>query len=784
MKTSNNTRLVYIGNYPPRQCGIGTFTENLVKSVAYAAAQSEYPLHAEVVAMNNGTSYQYPDIVSRVIQEETVEHYLETAAHINQTADVCIIQHEYGIFGGDHGQHLLKLVNQLKIPFLVTLHTVLQQPSRAQRQIVRLLAEKTYQLVVMSQKAKNFLIDSYGISAEKIAIIEHGVPNAPRGDRMTLRKEFGFDGKKIVLTFGLLGPGKGIETMIRALPELLEQHPDVEYWVLGKTHPNIVKHEGERYRESLMNMAEELGVGDHLVMKNEFVDETMLFNYLRATDIYVTPYPHEAQITSGTLSYAVGAGTPVVSTPYWHAQELLADGRGRYFDFKNSDQLAGVLRDLFNREDELQDIAAKAAQYGDTLRWNTKGQEYLDVVRRSIIEPIDAAAKPGPAPGRQQLPAVNFDHLRALTDGTGVIQHAKYAIPNFKEGYCLDDNARALLLGATAHQQGYRQLDGVIQSALSYIYYAQTEDGWFRNFMSYDRKFLDQVGSEDAFGRAMWALGYALAYPPGDIHQPLIREIYYKAFDKIDTLISLRSMAYAALGICYSLEQFPADQRLLEQLERLRNRIADEFRHGKTDGWDWYESVVAYGNGFLPLSLIRSLEFLEDEEVRQIAFSSLKFLEELTLAGEHLRPIGCNPFFRRGEKVCHFDQQPIDAMAMVLLYTYAYRLTGEAEFQQKARLSFEWFLGKNDLGLPLYNETNGGCYDGLMPDGVNLNQGAESTIAFLISRLQVNDLYNDERPLTRQDVNRLERSKETHNRIQDVVRARPFRRQRISYWKD
>lgn len=782
MKGSKLT-LAYIGNYPPRQCGIGTFTQNLMRSIAEAGAGTDQVLHAEVIAMNNGRAHEYPQEVSRVIQEDTPVDYLQSAAYINQGADVCILQHEYGIFGGDHGRHILSLVEKLEVPLIVTLHTVLKTPSIPQKMIVRALADKAHRLVVMSRKAKLFLVEAYGIPAEKVMIIEHGVPNFPRGTRSELRRQFGFDQKKIVLTFGLLGPGKGIETMIQALPELVAEHPEVEYWVLGKTHPNIVKHEGERYRESLMQMAEELGVGDHLVMKNEFVDEERLFQYLVATDIYVTPYPNEAQITSGTLSYAVGAGTPVVSTPYWHAQELLAEGRGRYFEFKNPRQLAATLIELFHEEAELARMSERAAHYGDGLKWKKKGDEYLQLILEALSE--EEILPPGPNRESPQLPELNFDHLLHMTDSTGILQHAKYSIPNFKEGYCLDDNARALLLGAMAQRQGYSQTASVVRAALAYMYYVQQEDGWFRNFVSYDRNFLDKTGSEDAFGRAIWALGYALAYPPAEVHRPLLEELYSKAFPHIDRLVSLRAMAYAVLGISSYLEAQPADEQHLEQLKRLRDRIVEQFRHNASTEWCWYESILAYGNGLLPLALIRSLAYLDCEETRAIAFDSMSFLSELTLAEGHLRPIGCNPFYRKGATLCYYDQQPIDAMAMVLLKRYAFQLTKNELYLRHADLCFQWFTGKNDLSLSLYQPENGGCYDGLMKDGVNLNQGAESTLAYLIARLAIDELYEENskketsQSLARSGVNRLRQVGERPR-----PRVRLFQKGQISYLKD
>lgn len=736
-------KLIVIGNYPPRQCGISTFTQNLVQSIAAAAHKKTVDMKLEIIAMNDDRTYDYPAEVNHSIQQDSLTDYFKAAEYINENADACIIQHEYGIFGGEHGSYILNLTDQLQIPFIVTFHTVLKEPGFVQQNILYTLARKAYKVVVMSKKATQFLQEAYNIPSHKISIIEHGVPNFEPACRQQLRQEFGFSDKKILLTFGLLGRGKGIETVIQSLPKLVQQHPNVQYWLLGKTHPNVVLHEGEAYRESLQEMAEQLGVADNLVLKNEFVDEKTLFDYLSAADIYVTPYVNEAQITSGTLSYAIGAGVPVLSTPYWHAQELLSEGRGQLFDFKNSEQLCDMLTELLHEPDKLEEMRRRASTYGKTLKWNQKGAEYLQTLLDSVQQHKHSAHRPRASKKAISLPELNLSHIFTLTDSTGIIQHAKYAIPNFFEGYCLDDNARALLATSMAHRQGHLEVAPLVTTYLSYIYYMQREDGRFRNFLGYDRRFLDQVGSEDSFGRTIWALGYALAYPPSRMHEPLIKELFFKAYANIEKLISPRAIAYSILGLCSYLEKDNSNENVLGMLKKLTQRLVDLYIQDSSPDWPWFEHILAYGNGFLPLALFRSLEYIDSEETERIALESTAFLEELTLNEGHLRPVGCHGFYRKGKKLCYYDQQPIDAMAMVLLYSYAYKLTGNEDFYDKAILSFRWYLGKNDLHLPLYNPVNGGCYDGLMQEGINLNQGAESTLSYTIARLAIGELQQE-----------------------------------------
>ncbi|MFW5755439.1 MAG: glycosyltransferase family 4 protein, partial [Tangfeifania sp.] len=525
-------KIAFIGTYPPRQCGIGTFTHNLVKAVVSNTDSKMIAKHAMIVAINeNEQNYDYAEEVKHVIRQNQQSDYIEAAKYINYSdAEVCILEHEFGIFGGDDGVFILPLIHRLEIPLIVTFHTVLKEPSYTQRSIVEEIGKKAARIVVMSKRAMDFLSDIYKIPKEKIVLIEHGVPEFDKISRKQAKQKNGLTGKKVLFTFGLLSRNKGIETVIHALPQVVKKHPDLIYVVLGATHPNILKHAGEEYRDYLRRLVKNLELEKHVHFNNRFVTETVLFEYLNASDIYITPYLSESQITSGTLSYAVGAGCAVVSTPYWHAQELLDNGRGRLFDFKNSEELSTILTELLDDEDKLISIREKAFEYGKKIRWPKIGKQYLylaeyvndnwDKEKALEKQPIDI----------RMLPSYNLEHIRRLTDDTGIVQHAKYGIPNLKEGYCVDDNSRALIMALMAYRQN-KDKDALrlMPVYLSFIHYMQRENGNFRNFLSFSRQYLDEYGSEDSFGRTIWALGYLLRFPPNDSFRQIGREIFFKS---------------------------------------------------------------------------------------------------------------------------------------------------------------------------------------------------------------------------------------------------------------
>jgi glycosyltransferase involved in cell wall biosynthesis len=737
-------KICYIGTFPPRECGIATFTRNLADSMLTASDEAESNQGFVVAINDNGLSYDYTREVKVVIRQEEQADYLEAANFINLSgANVCVLEHEYGIFGGQDGIYILPLLYRLKIPFIVTLHTVLKSPSYNQRAVMVEICKLAQSIVVMSQTAIDMLTAEYQIAAEKIALIAHGVPDM-QFDQQSSKKEFKLSSKKVLLTFGFIGRNKGIETVLKALPAVVGNYPEVVYIVLGKTHPNVIRHSGEEYRIYLMRMVKKLGIEKHVIFLNDFIDQSELFKYLSASDIYITPYTNEAQITSGTLSYAIGAGSAVVSTPYWHAAELLAEGRGRLFDFNDSDALSAILLDLMDHPQVMTDLRKNAHDYGREITWPKIGKKYVQLAEKVVAEQPEVLVKKEIILDPLLLPPFLLDHVKRMTDDTGIIQHAKYGIPNLKEGYCLDDNARALLMVLMAYKRNKSSLALQLSPTyLSYINYMQNPDGLFRNFLSFNRNFLDEVGSEDSFGRTIWALGYLLGNAPNDAFYQTGREIFFDAAPHFVKLKSIRSIANTIVGICYYLKSNPSDESMLSILGKLATRLVTEFSMHQSEDWHWFESLLAYDNAFLPLALLHASEFLNDEKVRQTAMESMDFLSETTLKNGYLSIIGNENWFKKEGEKSMFAQQPLDALAMVLMFHQAFRLTKDKAYTTQLNTCFMWFLGENDLRISLYDFETKGCCDGLESWGLNRNQGAESTLAYLISHLSVLEAYEE-----------------------------------------
>lgn len=735
-------RIAYISTYTPRECGIATFNHNLMNAITANFPEKSTLLQGGfVVALNDSENiqeYEYPEEVKYVIRQNHQKDYIRAANYINTSnADVCILEHEFGIFGGESGIYILPLLNRLEKPLVSILHTILKDPSYVQRIIIREIAEQSAKIIVMSQRAVEFLTTIYDIPAEKIQIIEHGVPDVDAPEENPVKNLSSFKNHRVLLTFGLISRNKGLETVIRALPKVVENHPDVMYVILGNTHPGVIKNSGEEYRDHLKTLAMQLNVSKNLSFINRFVPEDELVNYLAGADIYVTPYLNEAQITSGTLSYAVGAGAAVVSTPYWHATELLAENRGRLFEFKNADALAEIINELLDQERVLSELKQNAYNYGLHLRWPVIGAEYINVaieacsthffsdkiLKDSIVDP-------------EIMPKFSLTHILRLTDDTGIVQHAKYGIPNLKEGYCLDDNARALIMALMAYQRNKSQeAFELLPVYLSFIHYMQTEDGNFRNFLSFNRQYLDEVGSEDSFGRTIWSLGYLIGCAASNSYREFATEIFHKSYSHFKALKHLRGMANTIIGICLYLKAVPGDEGMVIELMRLTQPLIDAYEQNQSDGWEWFEEKMTYDNAILPLALLHSCEITGNEKAREVALKTMAFLDELTLSKGYLSPVGNDGWYYKGGKFPTYDQQAIETMAMVLMHFQAYQTLHKAEHIEKMFLSYKWFLGENTLRAPLYDHETKGCCDGLLPTGINRNQGAESTLAYLISHL-------------------------------------------------
>lgn len=729
-------KIICIGNYPPRKCGIATFTENLVKSIFNAADEHAVPLEIEVVAMNEtGQVYDYPEIVKFTISDKIRSEYVKAADYINASdADICLFQHEYGIYGGNSGLLVLDLLRRVKIPIVSTFHTVLQKPSFHQREVLKKIAEYSQKVVIMNRLAIPFLTDVFKVPESKIVRIEHGVPDFGKIDKSKVTRPNSWKGRHVLLTFGLLGRSKGIETVIKALPEIVEKHPDVLYVVLGKTHPHVVKYAGEEYREYLEKLTSDLGLENNVEFLNKYVSEEELSNYLLATDMYVTPYLNKAQITSGTLCYAVGGGSAVISTPYWHAEELLADGRGRLFGFEDSTALASVVTGLLDAPAEMEKLQQRAYAYGLKIAWPRIGFEYISAFQVAMENFVPFA---GPmSPFEISIPELNTSHLERLTDSTGIIQHANGCVADYKTGYCVDDNARALMVCLVAlHKTGDQKYFAMIHRYMAYLLYLQNEDGSFKNYLNYWRNTVEEAGSDDAFGRAVWALGMIIRLSPCDSMFHVALELFIKSSGQFARLRYARGYANCIFGLYHYVRRFPDQEKYIQLISEMADKMVNQFKEHSKDNWHWFEPAITYDNGLLPASLFTAYSFTENREYLEVAEKSMEFLEEKCLSDGQLTLVGNKNWWLSNRPTSEFAQQPIDAMAMIIMYDCAYRATGREELINKMKTCFYWYFGLNDLNLPLYDPQTNGCNDGLEDLDVNRNQGAESTIAYLLSWL-------------------------------------------------
>ena len=741
-----------IGNYLPRQCGIATFTTDLVEGLSAEAPN----IYCWAAAMNDRPEgYPYPEKVRFEINQNKLTDYSVASQFLNiSQTDIVCLQHEYGLFGGPAGSHLLKLLGDLRMPIVTTLHTILKDPAPEYRDIMCKLSDLSDKLVVMSRKASNFLQDIYAVSEEKIAFIHHGIPDTPFIDSSFNKDKFGVEGKKVLLTFGLLSSNKGIENVLRALPAVIKKHPDVAYIILGATHPHVLKSDGDAYRIMLQQLVRKLDIGEHIIFQNRFVTLRELCEFLGIADIYVTPYLEEAQITSGTLAYAMGTGKAVISTPYWYATEMLAEGRGRIVPFRNPDAIAEQIIGLLDNDVERHAMRKKAYTFSREAVWKEVSRKYLQVFsevrqnrtrkprpRHSYVENIKAITK-------FELPEIKLDHLKAFTDDTGILQHANYTIPDRTHGYCTDDNARALLVAAMG--QKYLPTNGLGLDFLSghylgFLLYAYNEkNGRFRNFMTYSRQWMEEIGSEDAHGRAIWCLGKAVAFFQNPGHLAMSTTLFKKALPAAENFYSPRAIAFCLVGMHAYLHKFSGDSDVRRIREIFADRLFDQFKNNATDDWLWLENALNYANGKLPHALLLSGHRMQRNDMIDMGLNSLKWLLAIQTEDNHFVPIGSNGWYEKGGPRARFDQQPVEANAMVEACVEAFNVTRDKTWFENAVMCFNWFLGQNDLNMPLYDPKTGGCRDGLMADGINQNQGAESSLAWLLSLMTLQKLYADE----------------------------------------
>lgn len=731
-----------LGNHLPRHCGIATFTADLS-----AALLGERPdLDAFVLAVNDtGKRYAYPEVVRFEIAESEIASYGRAADYLNvNDVELLSVQHEYGIFGGKAGSHVLTLLRELRMPVVTTLHTILAEPNPAQRDVMGALATLSDRLVVMSANGKDLLHEVHAVPLDKIDIIPHGIPAVPKTSHSKVK--LGVDGRPVILTFGLLSPDKGVEHVIDALPAILERYPETIYIVLGATHPHIKERSGESYRLMLETRAQRLGVAANVMFHDRFVSHAELVEFLSAADIYITPYLKEEQITSGTLAYALGSGKAVISTPYRYARELLAEGRGVLVPWRDAGAIATEVNALLGDEGRRSSLRARALAHGLTMTWPIVARGYLATFERAREEHRNrlrtAFAARTLARRPAELPEVDLRHVQLMTDDTGMLQHAIFTVPRYEDGYCLDDNARALRLAILTEEAGVEppEVTRLLTARyLAFVSHAFDEaSGRFRNFLSYGRTWLEERGSEDSHGRALWALGTVVGRSATPAHQALARRLFHAALPGVLETTSPRTWAYALLGIDEYLGAFSGDTGVESIASTLAGRLLTLHQRTSTPDWPWFEDRLTYANARLCQALLAFGRRAERADMTEVGLRSLEWLISVQLSETgDFSPIGSNGFYVRGGPKAAFDQQPVEACAMIAACLEAFRVTQDRRFSDASRRQFNWFVGQNDLRESLYDPSTGGCRDGLHEGRVNENQGAESTLSFVTSLLEL-----------------------------------------------
>lgn len=731
------TRLALIGNFLPRQCGLATFTTDV-----YEATRSRFPeIAVDVYAIDDEPgAYAYPPEVTCAIAEQDLGDYVDAARRIGDSGAQAIwLQHEYGIFGGPAGEHILQLLDRTTAPLIVTLHTVLEQPDADQRRVMEGLLRRAAKVVVMAERGREILTRVYGANPRQLVLIPHGVPDRALVEPDSFKPRFGWEGRQVVLTFGLLSPGKGIETVIEALPQVVANHPDLLYVVLGATHPHLVAREGESYRDRLKALAAERGVAEHVAFIDGFVAYDRLIDYLQAADLYCTPYKNPAQITSGTLAYAVGVGKAVVSTPYVHACEILDGGHGVLVPF---DDVAGFAREidrLLGDDAARHALSERAYARGRTMIWPRLAEATLAATLAGVAARPRRLAMPD-----RKIEALKPDMaaVERMSDSTGMLQHSIYSVPDRRHGYCIDDNARALML-----MSAMPGLDDAQRDKWTTIYGAFVQYAWnpearrYRNFMNFDRTWCEDVGSEDSNGRTLWALGVTARDAKDAKHRDWATNLFNATGSLALELQSLRAQSFAMLGAAAMLEARPGHELSRAILARFPDAHLAVLEETRRPEWQWFEIVLAYDNARLPQALIAAGRALQRPDLIACGLSTLAWIcEKQTSPEGRFRAVGTESFHRPYGQPLKYDQQPLEAQATVDACVEAFRATRDPRWAAEAERAYRWFLGVNDLDLPLASQEDGGCFDGLMPTGLNRNQGAESILALQLASCAISGL--------------------------------------------
>ena len=729
-------KIAFISSFLPKKCGIATFTSDLVKNVKAAAGKNFEPL---VVAMQSESNCHYTNPVKFEVRYNIKKDYICAADYLNFShVDIVSVQHEFGLFGGDAGSYLNLLLKRVNAPVVTTLHTVLEEPDPNYYQSTVDICELSHKVIVMNKRGIGMLTNIYGVNPKKIELIEHGIPDLPFVDSSYYKHKFNMEGRRTILTFGLLSRNKGIEVMLKALPDIVKVDPTILYIILGMTHPNVVREEGEAYRFSLRRLVKELGLEKHVIFHNHFVSDEELHNFLCAADIYVTPYLNREQLTSGTLAFAVGTGKAVVSTPYWAAEELLSKGRGKLVPFENPKLLAESVIELINDNLQFYSLRRKAYDYGRKITWPSIGKRYWklfnskELASRPLTQLVVSQEEPI---STLEIPEPSLEHLIRLTDDTGLWQHAKFMVPNREHGYCTDDNARALVAMAKYYSQyADPQALRLFEIYLSFTCHAQKNDGSVRNLMNYNRQWIENETQHDALGRTLWAFGTVMANPPLQMYVPIIKDCFDRSAKHIPSL-SERGKAYAILGMTEYLEQFPGASDVKRYLALAADHLVNHYNTHSQSDWQWFENILTYDNAILVLALYIAAKTTGEQKYLDVAHKTRRFLLENTYNNKHFSFVGCKGWCPRGGKKAKFDQQALEVVSTVMMLKAAYDTTTDPRFLKLQKKAFDWFLGDNDLQIPVYDFRTKGCHDGLESTGINLNQGGESIISFLLSLL-------------------------------------------------
>lgn len=738
----------FISSYIPRQCGIATFTNDLASCIQNDS--SDIDVFPTITALNDiPGGYKYPADVKFVIRDKSINDFKEAANYLNLSdADVINLQHEYGLYGGEAGSNILFLADSLHKPLVTTLHTVLEKPSDDEYKVLREIGERSSYMIVQSKRAVRMLENIYEVPEEKIKFISHGAPDVPFIDTSYYKDKFRLAGKKVILTFGLLGPGKGMEDVINALASVVKEYPDVMYIILGATHPNVKRQFGESYRNMLENMVKKHGLEKNVMFINRFVENKELLEFLLMSDIYVSPYHNKQQIVSGTLTYALACGKAVVSTPYWYAEELLDNDRGILYPFKDTEALSKILLELLQDENKRNRLRKNAYDAGRELTWANIGKKYTEVFLKSIDEfkgtPYIELATKSRMPA---LPDINFTHMWNLTEDTGILQHATYSIGNPREGYCTDDNVRALLVMVMYKMMfNDERANPFINIYMRFVYNAYNRDkGLFRNFMSYERKWLDDGGSEDCNGRVIFTLGYIIKNTEDPSLVALTKSLFDESIQNMQDYKSPRAIAYILMGCIFYLHKFAGALVIDRICKKLIERLYQNYLISKKPGWCWYEDILAYSNGRLPHAMLTAGHFFKSQKFVEAGLESLTWLYEQLLEddGKYVSLIGNNGWFTKGGQKAKYDQQPVEIPPLIDACYMAYEITKDTAWIDKISLTFSWYLGNNERQEPICDFANGGCFDGLTSTMINQNQGAEATISWLLSLLRMIKIDQD-----------------------------------------